>query len=62
MAVRMVDTESTRFRIAQRYMIRLRDRDFDSPRRLEELADVCGVTAARFREEFENVAKPWTAF
>ena len=62
MAVRMVDTESTRFRIAQRYMIRLRDRDFDSPRRLEELADVCGVTAAQFREEFEKVAKPWVAF
>jgi 6-phosphofructokinase 1 len=61
MAVRMVDTGSTRFRIAQRYMIRLRDRDFQSPRRLEELADVCGVTAARFREEFENVAKPWAA-
>jgi 6-phosphofructokinase 1 len=62
MAVRMVDTESTRFRIAQRYMIRLRDRDFESPRRLEELADTCGVTAARFRREFENVAKPWAAF
>jgi 6-phosphofructokinase 1 len=62
MAVRMVDTGSTRFRIAQRYMIRLRDRDFQSPRRLEELADVCGVTAARFREEFDSVAKPWAAF
>jgi len=62
MAVRMVDTESTRFRIAQRYMIRLRDRDFESPRRLEELADVCGITAARFKEEFEKVAKPWVAF
>jgi 6-phosphofructokinase 1 len=62
MEVRMVDTESTRFRIAQRYMIRLRDRDFESPRRLEELAAVCGLTAACFREEFERVAKPWTAF
>jgi 6-phosphofructokinase 1 len=61
MAVRMVDTQSTRFRIAQRYMIRLRDRDFESPRRLEELADVCGITAARFKEEFESVAKPWAA-
>ena len=62
MAVRMVDTESTRFRIAQRYMIRLRDRDFESPGRLEELANVCGITASRFREEFESVAKPWAAF
>jgi 6-phosphofructokinase 1 len=62
MEVRMVDTDSTRFRIAQRYMIRLRDRDFESPRRLEELAAVCGLTAARFREEFERVAKPWAAF
>ena len=61
MEVRMVDTDSTRFRIAQRYMIRLRDRDFESPRRLEELAAACGLTAARFREEFEGVAKPWTA-
>lgn len=62
MAVRMVDTQSTRFRIAQRYMIRLRDRDFESPSRLEELADVCGITASRFKEEFESVAKPWAAF
>jgi 6-phosphofructokinase len=62
MEVRMVDTDSTRFRIAQRYMIRLRDRDFESPRRLEELAAVCGLTAARFKEEFEKVAEPWTAF
>jgi 6-phosphofructokinase 1 len=61
MEVRMVDTDSTRFRIAQRYMIRLRDRDFESPRRLEELAAICGLTAARFREEFERVAKPWVA-
>jgi len=61
MEVRMVDTDSTRFRIAQRYMIRLRDRDFESPRRLEELAAVCGITAARFKDEFESVAKPWTS-
>jgi 6-phosphofructokinase 1 len=62
MAVRMVDTQSARFRIAQRYMIRLRDRDFESPRKLEELADVCGISAARFKGEFESVAKPWAAF
>jgi 6-phosphofructokinase 1 len=60
-AVRMVDTDSTRFRIAQRYMIRLRDSDIESPPRLEELARVCGLTAARFREEFEGVAEPWAS-
>lgn len=62
MEVRMVDTDSTRFRIAERYMIRLRERDLESPRRLEELASACGITAARFREEFEAAARPWAAF
>lgn len=62
MEVRMVDTDSTRFRIAERYMIRLRERDLESPRRLEELASACGITAARFRKEFEAAARPWAAF
>ena len=61
MAVRMVDTDSTRFRIAQRYMIRLRDSDLESSERLAELAGVCGLTPERFREEFEHAAEPWAS-
>ena len=56
--VRMVDTRSTRFRIARRYMIRLREADLASPSYLEELADVCGISAVEFREQFEAVAIP----
>ena len=57
--VRMVDIASTRFRIAQRYMIRLRDTDIASPDRLARLAQVCGLGPDEFKEEFGHVAEPW---
>jgi 6-phosphofructokinase len=51
--VRMVDVDSTRYRIARRYMIRLRRDDFDSPEELEKLAKVAKLSTDDFRKTFE---------
>ena len=53
--VRMVDTSSTRYTIAQRYMIRLRQSDMEPPA-VDALAEVCGISPEEFREEFGEVA------
>ncbi len=53
--IRLVDTRSTRYWIARRYMIRLRREDFDDPHELAKLAAAAGVTTERFRAEFEHV-------
>jgi len=50
--VRLVDTKSTRYRIAQRYMIRLGRDDFEDTDALAKLAATSGVTAETFRREF----------
>jgi ATP-dependent phosphofructokinase / diphosphate-dependent phosphofructokinase len=53
--VRLVDTRSTRYWIARRYMIRLRREDFDDLHELAKLAAAAGVSAEQFRAEFEGV-------
>jgi 6-phosphofructokinase len=53
--VRLVDTRSTRYWIARRYMIRLRREDFDDPHELAKLAAAAGISIDRFRSEFEAV-------
>jgi 6-phosphofructokinase 1 len=53
--VRLVDTRSTRYWIARRYMIRLRRDDFDDPHELAKLAAATGISIDRFRAEFEAV-------
>jgi 6-phosphofructokinase 1 len=53
--IRLVDTRSTRYWIARRYMIRLRRDDFEDPHELAKLAAAAGVSIDRFREEFEAV-------
>lgn len=50
--VRLVDVESTRYRIAHRYMIRLRRDDFEDPHELAKLAATVGVSRERFEREF----------
>ena len=50
--VRLVDVESTRYRIAHRYMIRLRRDDFDDPHELAKLAATVGVSREQFGKEF----------
>jgi len=60
--VRMVDTGSTRYKIARRYMIRLRDMDLKDAEKVSRLAGVCGVSVERFVAEFEHVALPPAEF
>ena len=50
--VRLVDVESTRYRIAHRYMIRLRRDDFEDPHELAKLAAAVGVSREQFEKEF----------
>ena len=53
--VRLVDTSSTRYAIARRYMIRLRRDDFDNPDKLARLARSANLSPEEFRREFESV-------
>jgi len=51
--IRLVDTSSTRYAIARRYMIRLRKDDFEDPHELAKFAATAGLTVEQFRKEFE---------
>ena len=51
--VRLVDINSTRYRIAHRYMLRLRREDFEEPHALAKLAACVGLSPDAFRREFE---------
>jgi 6-phosphofructokinase 1 len=53
--IRLVDTRSTRYSIARRYMIRLRREDFEDPYELAKLAAAANVSTDRFRQEFEAI-------
>ena len=55
--VRLVDVNSSRFRIAHRYMVRLRRDDFDDPGELANLAATAATSADTFRAEFEYVVE-----
>src|SRR5215467_10481773 len=51
--VRLVDTSSTRYAIARRYMIRLRRDDFEDPHELAKFAATVGMSIEDFRRQFE---------
>ena len=51
--VRLVDTRSTRYAIAHRYMIRLRRTDFDDPHELAKFAATIRMSVDDFRQQFE---------
>jgi ATP-dependent phosphofructokinase / diphosphate-dependent phosphofructokinase len=53
--IRMVDTRSTRYAIARRYMLRLRKDDFEDPHELAKFAATAGLTLQEFRAEFESL-------
>ena len=55
--VRLVDINSSRYRIAYRYMLRLRRDDFDDPVELAKLAATAGTSAEAFRAEFGYVVE-----
>src|SRR6185503_2880530 len=49
---RRVDTHSTRYHIARRYMIRLRKDDFQDPHELAKFAATAGISLEDFEKEF----------
>jgi ATP-dependent phosphofructokinase / diphosphate-dependent phosphofructokinase len=51
--IRLVDTRSTRYAIARRYMIRLRRDDFEDPHELAKFAATIGIPLDEFRRQFE---------
>jgi ATP-dependent phosphofructokinase / diphosphate-dependent phosphofructokinase len=53
MRVRMVDTETEHYKIARRYMLRLRGEDFDDPHELAKLAATANLPLEEFRSHFE---------
>src|SRR5205814_3591268 len=50
--IRLVDTHSTRYAIARRYMIRLRRDDFEDPHELAKFAATAHVSVEEFRRQF----------
>jgi ATP-dependent phosphofructokinase / diphosphate-dependent phosphofructokinase len=55
--VRMVDVGTESYRIARRYMLRLRKDDFEDEKELSKLAVTAGMTIERFRSEFEYLVE-----
>ena len=53
--VRLVDTHSTRYAIARRYMLRLRRDDFDDANELARFAATVGLSLEEFRAQFEGL-------
>ena len=51
--VRMVDINTEHYRIARRYMLRLRRDDFEDAHELENFANTVGLTVEEFRAQFE---------
>ena len=53
----MVDTHSTRYAIARRYMIRLRRDDFDDAHELAKFAATAGLSLDEFCREFQYLVE-----
>jgi 6-phosphofructokinase 1 len=50
--VRQVDITSEQYKIARRYMVRLRREDFEDAAELERLAEVARVSPEEFKRQF----------
>ena len=55
MKIRMVDTKSESYYIANRYMIRLRREDFEDPHELARYAATANLDLEEFRKQFYYV-------
>lgn len=55
--VRMVDINMERYKIARRYMIRLRRDDFQDPHELAKFAATAGISIEQFRADFEYLVE-----
>lgn len=53
--VRMVDTQSEYYQVAQEYMIRLRPSDFEDESMLAKLAATAHVTPDQFKQDFASI-------
>lgn len=51
--VRMVDVDTEHYKIARRYMLRIRRDDFENVDELERLARTAGLTVSDFKAQFE---------
>jgi len=56
--VRLVDVSSEQYKIARRYMVRLRPEDLDDRDALASLADVVHVQPEEFRGRFGYLVEP----
>jgi 6-phosphofructokinase 1 len=50
--VRLVDISSEHYKIARRYMVRLRSEDFEEPATLARLADAANMSTDEFKRQF----------
>jgi ATP-dependent phosphofructokinase / diphosphate-dependent phosphofructokinase len=57
MAMRPVDAQSERYRVARQYMVRLTKSDFEDPHALARIAAVAKMSTDDFRARFEYVTK-----
>ena len=55
--LRLVDMLSSRYRIARRYMLRLRRDDFEAPHELAKFAATAGISLEDFQREFEYLVE-----
>jgi ATP-dependent phosphofructokinase / diphosphate-dependent phosphofructokinase len=55
--VRLVDVASEHYKIARRYMVRLRREDFEDPATVDRLAAAAGLSSAEFRAQFAYVVE-----
>lgn len=53
MKIRMVDINSEAYKIAHRYMIRLKNEDFDDPHELAKYATTAGIALTEFEKQFK---------
>jgi ATP-dependent phosphofructokinase / diphosphate-dependent phosphofructokinase len=57
MAMRPVDAQSERYRVARQYMVRLTKSDFEDPHELARIASVAKMSTDDFRARFEAVVQ-----
>ena len=55
--IRLVNVESSSYRVAREYMIRLDREDLEDPDKLRPIAAACGLTPEAFRDRYGYLAE-----
>jgi 6-phosphofructokinase 1 len=55
--IRLVNVESSSYRVAREYMIRLDGEDLGDPDKLRPIAEACGLTHGAFRDRYGYLAE-----